>query len=343
MLARLDVWLRRQASATVPWTNVYGVARTVLALSMALTLAANRMTTIFRPIAGIPYAPPFCHLRIQKVGFFCVLGAHHLEIARWIAVGLLLLVASGWRPRFTGVVHWWIALSFQLSGSTLEGGDQACAILTMLLVPVTLTDGRRWHWQPPPAAMVTGDGEIARRIIALSAMLMIRIQVSAVYFHATIGKTAVREWYDGTALYYWLHHPTFGLPGDLRMSLGSLLVYPGVVSVLTWGTIVVELFLCMGLVATRRIRKVLLVVGFCLHGGILVFMGLFSFSVTMFGALILYLRPWDEVFEFSWFARAAGRARAVWQQLRRRLVATGEQEPERTTRSAPAPTLDFPR
>jgi hypothetical protein len=38
---------------------------------------------------------------------------------------------------------------------------------------------------------------------------------------------------------------------------------------------------------------VLLIFGIGLHIGIILFMGLFSFGVTMIGALILFLRPLD--------------------------------------------------
>jgi hypothetical protein len=69
------------------------------------------------------------------------------------------------------------------------------------------------------------------------------------------------------------------------------------VALLTWGVIVIEALLAAGLLASKPARKLLLSAGIALHLAILVFQGLFSFSITMFGALILFLRPVEDLFE----------------------------------------------
>ncbi len=303
LLAQLGERARRWAAVGSPWSNVYGLARTLIAGSSALTLIFNSSTTLWRPIAGAASPPPFCAVsQLQKGTLYCLLPAH-LEIARWIAVAVLLLVASGWRPRVTALLHWWIAVSFQLTASTLEGGDQAAAVLSLLLVPVALTDPRRWHWDPPPAYIAVPGFRGARRelatIVALSALLMVRIQVSGIYFHAAFGKLQGTEWEDGTAMYYWLSNPVFGATHFWADLLRPVLRSPALLAGITWGTIIVELLLFMGLLATRPARRVLLWLGIGLHLGVLLFMGLFSFSVTMFGALILYLQPTDTPFGFA--------------------------------------------
>jgi antimicrobial peptide system SdpB family protein len=299
MLRALGKWALARAESSPPWTNVYGLARTLLAASSALTLMFNDSSTLFRPIAGTAARPPFCTNVADKAALYCLLPKH-LELARLIAVVLLLVVASGYRPRFTGLVHWWLALSYQLTASTLEGGDQAAAVLTLLLVPITLTDPRRWHWQARPERSERsgwhGSARAFASLVALSAALAIRLQVSGIYFHAAVAKLLVTEWQDGTAMYYWLSHPVFGAPTALRAVLMPLMRHATILAAMTWGPILVEVFLFMGLVASRPVRRVLLPLGIALHLGILLFMGLSSFSITMFAALILYLRPFDEPF-----------------------------------------------
>ena len=284
-----------------PWTNVYGLARTMMALSSALTLILNRSALLWRPIAGVATHPPFCTAHtLQKGALYCLMPTH-LEPARWIAVALLLVVASGWQPRITGVLHWWLAVSYQLTASTLEGGDQAAAVLTLLLIPVTLTDPRSWHWQKAPSVPNGGGSVLSsiRALVALSALLVVRIQVCGIYFHAAFGKLQGPEWTNGTAMYYWLSHPTFGATHAFAGILRIILSNPALLAGITWGSIIVELFLFMGLFATRPVRRVLLCLGIGLHLGIMLFMGLTSFSVTMFAALILYLRPTDEPFSLG--------------------------------------------
>ena len=203
MLAALGARAQRWAEVGTPWTNVYGIARTLIALSSALTLTFNDSTTLWRPIAGVVTRPPFCTVNtVQKGALYCLMPTH-LDLARWIAIGILLLAASGWQPRITGVLHWWIAVSYQLTASTLEGGDQAAAALTLLLVPVTLTDPRSWHWQRAPIFSNQTGGRAflhsMRTLVALSALLVARIQVCGIYFHSSFGKMQGTELNGPTA------------------------------------------------------------------------------------------------------------------------------------------------
>ena len=55
-------------------------------------------------------------------------------------------------------------------------------------------------------------------------LALVRIQVAAVYFHAAVGKFSVPEWVDGSVLYYWLLHPTYGAPGWLTPMLEPILL-----------------------------------------------------------------------------------------------------------------------
>ena len=272
-----------------PWTNVYGVARTLLALGTAGTLAASATDTLFRPALGVPPAP-YC-IGPTKLSLFCLVRHDDLTIARWLAVAVLLVVASGWRPRLTAIPHWWIAFSVQTSMTLVDGGDQVTAVLTLLLLPLALTDPRRWHWKPLAAPEATRPGVAA--LVASSAVLAIRIQVAAIYLHSSLAKLSVEQWTDGTALYYWLLDPSFGVPPWLRDVASSILASGVAVTALTWGTIALEFSLALGLVLDRRFRPYLLVLGIAFHAGIAVFMGLVSFGLAMCAAVILYLRPVD--------------------------------------------------
>jgi antimicrobial peptide system SdpB family protein len=297
MLTRIARAATAIARTHNPWTNVYGVARSLIALATATTLLFDSSATLFRPLAGIPTEVPFCVDAAQRASLFCLVPRDHLDVARWLSIIGLLIVASGWRPRFTGILHWWIALGFQSTATIVDGGDQVATVLTLLLLPVTLTDGRRWHWQrAAQAEPPTSAPAIFGRVAALSAMVAIRVQVAAIYFHAGVGKMKVTEWADGTAMYYWMQNPTFGVHPSIAPLMHTLLGNAGFVAALTWGTITLEVLLSAGLLATRRARGVLLIFGIGLHIGIIVFMGLFSFGVTMIGALILFLRPLDAEF-----------------------------------------------
>ena len=280
-----------QWAGPTPWTNVYGAARTLLALSTALTLALNETGTLFRPAATIPSAP-YCE-GAAGAGLFCLAPDGSLDLMRWLAVGVLLVVASGWRPRWTAPAHWYVTFSFASSAIVVDGGEHVSQVLTLLILPLALTDPRKWHWSRPPAL----DGVTPSHLVARSAWLVARVQVAWIYLQASVAKLAVPEWADGTALYYWFTDPSFGAPGWLQGPLMALLDPPVALVLATWSVMALELALAAGLVVEKRHWGPLLVLGIGLHLGIAVIHGLISFAVIMFAALILFLRPADKPFD----------------------------------------------
>ncbi|PTL77927.1 sporulation-delaying protein SdpB family protein [Vitiosangium sp. GDMCC 1.1324] len=303
MLTRLGRLAERWASAADPWTNVYGLARTVLALATAGTLAFNKTTTLFHPAAGMAGLPPVCTSATSSLGLFCLVPGS-LELQRWLSVALLLVVASGYRPRFTGLVHWWVSFSLANNAVLVDGGDQIAMILSFLLIPVTLTDGRAWHWQAPlerPLEL----GEKLRRLVARSCFGLIMLQVAGIYFHAAVGKFAVDEWTNGTALYYWLLHPSFGASPWLASLLQPLLAHGPTVTLLTWSVLILEYALSAGIFMTPGRRSLLLPFGLALHAGIILIHGLVSFGTIMMAALLLFLHPSSS--PLRWLRRPRGR------------------------------------
>jgi antimicrobial peptide system SdpB family protein len=294
MLELIAQWIRARVPTTNPWTDVYGLARTVLALSLALTLGLNDLSDLFMGGAGESHVGLQCSISAARMGFFCLVGEPGAEFARWLSVLVLLVTASGWRPRVTGPLHWYVAFSFQANANVIEGGDQLGAVLALLLVPITLLDGRRSHWDPPTIRV--GEGT---RLVGWWFFGLIRVQIAIVYFHAAVGKFAVDEWTDGTALYYWLLHPTFGAADWLRPAIEPLLLNGTIGALLTWGVLLLEFMLAAGLIAAKAWRRPLLVGGLMLHAGIILIHGLVSFGVVMFAALILFLYPLDARLRFD--------------------------------------------
>lgn len=279
-----------------PWTNVYGLARSLLAIGTLSTLVFHDPDVLFRPqgvhahdLGGFGLA--------ARYSLFVVLDGGALEQARWLATGILLASAAGWRPRLLALPHWWVSFSLASSAVIVEGGDQVTAILTLLLLPVALTDRRAWHWGAPPSISSAWQKVLA--LTAASAIIIVRVQVAIVYLVAAVAKLSVTEWVNGTALYYWFHHPLFGAPGWLMPALSSIMRSGMGITIMTWGVIIIELTLFSGLFMRDRYRSSLLSAGIIFHILIAMIHGLVAFSIAMVAALILYLRPVDKEFHLA--------------------------------------------
>ena len=295
MLSSFERWAVRVASRQ-PWTNVYGLARTIVAAATALTLATSPASALWSPWLRGQVRPLGCDGVRGAIGLFCVFPRSALPVVQYCALAALVVVASGWRPRVTGVVHWWISFSF-LASASRDGGDQVAALFTLLLIPWTLTDQRRWHWQ---SADHVEPSRLRAAFLANVSRHLVRLQIMVVYLHSAVSKLYVAEWRRGTAVYYWLHDLTVGLPPPLYGVIGPLVRSWPAAAVLTWGALVTEFLLSLALLAPQRTWRPLFWLGVLFHAAIAVGLGVFSFSVVMIGALVVYLRPERE---FGWLLR----------------------------------------
>lgn len=289
-------WVRRCVIGSTPWTQVYGTARSLFAAATGLTLLLNPVE-VLHPLADVAVVGGSA---LASISLFQLLPCDMLGVAQVIAGLALLGIATGWRPRYTGIIHWWLTFSFSNGYQLIDGGDQLASILTLLLIPVTINDPRRWHWSPPDPAVRRND---AASVVASFCLGVIRVQIAGVYFHASVAKFSVSQWTDGTALYYWLLHPLFGSPDWLRPVLTPVLLFGPAVTLLTWSVLILEFVLAAGLIADRVYRPWMFVGGLALHLGIILVHGLFSFGLIMFGALILFLVP-REALSFGTLAAA---------------------------------------
>lgn len=258
------------------------MTRSGLALGTLLTLLLSSPDILFSRAQGIaegPHCSPSNTFTIFCLGW-------SLNVARWVAILVLLLVIVGWRPRLTGLLHWWVSYGLYSAGTLVDGGDQITSILTLLLIPMTVIDPRPSHWSPPPT-----DLHPRALLAAHSVIVVIRLQIFVIYFQSAVAKLGVIEWVDGTALYYWLRDPSFGAASWLRPLTDVVVTNALGVTLITWGTILIELVLAASFLLPAQTRKTVLPLGLLLHLAIALLMGISSFSIAMMSALLLYLWP----------------------------------------------------
>lgn len=270
-----------------PYTNVFGLARTFLAISLLVTLIFNPIDNLFLSI-GHDTANSILKIdsNYNKINFFLLIGFKNLYIMYYLAILFLLTVAIGFSPRFTCMIHWWIQFSFINSSSTVDGGDQIASNLLLMLVPICLLDNRIWHWKSMELSAINEYKLIFCNVIHK----IIRVQMAVIYFHSAVGKFKVKEWEDGTALYYWLNDPFFKMPTWIEPFMNSFLSHPLIIVCITWSAILFELILFTGVFMDKKHRKYLLIFGVIFHLLILFLFGLVSFFFSITAGLILYLK-----------------------------------------------------
>jgi antimicrobial peptide system SdpB family protein len=267
-----------------PYTNVIGLGRSILAFGTLITLLFNPLSLLVYENTNFGTIAGFGDI---KFNFFTVLGNENIVYMKWFAIIVLLGTISGYFIKITALLHWWISLSFLYFCSlpALEGGDKIAANITFLLLPLLLTDKRKNHWH------TINIYASSATIFALFSIWAIRLQVAIIYFHSSIAKMFVAEWANGTEMYYLFNHPVFGLHRFLLPLANDLLAYPILVSILTYGALIIEILLVLGLTASLKYRKIMLFLGVLFHFSILCLTGVFSFFFFISAALLLFLYP----------------------------------------------------
>lgn len=265
-------------------TRWFAIGRSLLALATASELIFTRPAALFTTVG--PATGPSCSTA-PAVSLFCLGDSHQFVSARWwLAVAVLLLVASGYRPRYATIAHLWIAFSVATSVTLPDGGDAIALIVVLLISPMCLADPRRWQWAAPRARM-----RPIGRTVAYLSFWGLRVQIAYLYADSAIAKMGVEDWQNGSAFYYFVRDRTFGAAGPLTPIWMWLSDQALTTLATTWGAIALELTIALFTLLRRRWRLAAFWLGLGLHTLIFLSMGLFSFSLVMVAAGALIATP----------------------------------------------------
>ena len=268
-------------SKDTPFTTVFAVSRSLFALSTLTTLIFNVPQDLFVKEGFVSHSNIF-----WKINFFYLFGFDNLYLGQLVAITILLSVILGVYPRITGILHWWRSYSFFNSATIVDGGDQITQIITLFFIPICLLDARRSHWEKD-----LKSNSYYRNYLALLIFVIIKIQISLLYFNAGIAKFNVPEWVNGSAMYYWLTDNTFGAPPYLKDFIFFLVTNSFIVWILSWSTIIFEILLAVSIFFNEKNKTIMFKLGLIFHFFIFILMGLGSFFFAMAGSLVVYLLP----------------------------------------------------
>lgn len=256
----------------------------MLALATASELIFTKPAALFTTVG--PVTGPTCTSN-RAVSLFCLGDPHQFGPVRWwLAIVALMLVASGYRPRWMTVAHLWIVFSVATSVTLPDGGDAIALIVVLLISPMCLADPRPSQWLAPRARM-----RPIGRTVAYLSFWALRLEIAYLYADSAIAKMGVEDWQNGSAFYYFVRDHMFGAAGPLTPIWLWLSDQALTTLAVTWGAIVLELAIALFTLLGTRWRLAAFWLGLALHTMIFLSMGLFSFSLVMIAAGALIATP----------------------------------------------------
>ncbi|MEU2778849.1 sporulation-delaying protein SdpB family protein [Streptomyces sp. NPDC007162] len=263
----------------------FGVGRSLICFAELTVVLITPSKALLTPVLTISDGARCGGVRAASA--YCLVGGtSHAEHARWILVAVLLVAAIGYRPRWTAIPQLWAVYSIAVSITVPDGGESVGMIMSLLMLPIALTDNRTWQWNPPTEPLSPSG-----HAVAYAAFWAVRLQLAYIYLDTAISKFGVADWANGTAEYYFLRDNMFGVAKPWAGPLLALSKYPLVVIGMTWGALVVELLIALCILGSDRWRKVGLVLDILLHGSIILLMGLWSFALVMIGSSAVASMP----------------------------------------------------
>jgi antimicrobial peptide system SdpB family protein len=260
------------------------LARTVIAVAQLTTLLFSKWDSFFVPITGMEFGPD-CG-GIGRIGLYCLLWPFGGSPLPTVAMILgLLVVLSGYFPRYTGILHAWLTISFAAATNLPDGGESVAQIVVLILAVILLADSRRNHWQAESLAPTYA------RPIAWGASHVLRLQLAWIYFNAAVSKTAVPEWQDGTAIYYITMDPMFGTAGPFAAVFDWIAYQSWGALAMAWGAILIEMTIAILLIGPAKYRFGAFWLAVVLHGLFIVMIGLWSFALVMIAAVLAATGP----------------------------------------------------
>lgn len=281
---RIILWLQRYLASFDHRNRWFGMGRSLIALGPLTMLLTTPMRYFVVPVGPSPGT----RCDADRGASILCLGNpdRHLELKRWVMVAILLSVVVGILPRVTAVLHWWVAYTLSVSITLPDGGEAIGLIMATLILPMAFADGRLWHWGRPKRRMRS-----VWVAISCAAWLALRVQLAYIYLDSGLAKLGVADWENGSAEYYIMRDPGFGVAGPLApiarwitaQPLGSLLV--------TWSGIAIEVAIGVLILCSHRWRLVALVLDVMLHVSIILSIGLWSFALVMVGSAVVAANP----------------------------------------------------
>jgi Vitamin K-dependent gamma-carboxylase len=243
----------------------------------------------------------------------------YFEVCFHLGVIVATLWALGWRTRWTtplNFVFWW-SLQHRFSG-LWDGGDNLMRIVLIYAMFADVgayfsLDARRrtaapgGNTGPSSAGAAEAGAPQASVMLHNAAMLAIALQLCLLYGIAGLSKVQGETWREGTALYYAMRGGQYVWPGfsDAIYQNAYLIVF------LSYSTVAFQVSFPFLMFMSKYTRRFAICISLLFHLGIMLFMGLITFSCFMISVDLALVSDDEYTALMGWLHRTGERLRLL--------------------------------
>ncbi|MBV7292851.1 sporulation-delaying protein SdpB family protein [Corynebacterium sp. TAE3-ERU16] len=261
------------------------IGRALIAVTQLSFILFTSHEARFAEVGPQPFGP-HCQSWSQA-GLYCVVGKENLGLADVMIAFGLILVISGFYPRWTGFLHLYITYTISTAVALPDGGESVALIFVGLLAIVSLSDNRRNCYLTD---LDMDRIPIPLQGISRAAIIFGRVLLCLLYAGAALFKLGVADWNNENALYHAANNTTFGDWYQLLETSG-ISEHGWLSAVAAWTPVVLALLISINAIGTADMRRFAFTLVVVLHGGNVLSTGLVSFSLIMIGCCLSVITP----------------------------------------------------
>lgn len=275
--------------ARVTSTNIRSkfipIGRAIIALGQLIFLLFNSQGLRFGEVASQTLVPR-CH-GWGQASVYCLVGAQNLIIADAVVILGLILVISGFYPRWTGLLHLYLTYAISTTHALSDGGKSALLVFVAALALVSLSDGRRQAYTTNLDAHCIAKplSRISQAVILFGRLYLCVLYAAAAISQLGVGLSAhgaaTQQSATDTFLDGWFQIP--GTPWSFAHD------WPLALAI--WVPVALELLIAVNIIGTANMRRAAFTFAVILHAGTALSSGLLSFSLIMIGCCLAVITP----------------------------------------------------
>ncbi|CAB0997467.1 hypothetical protein FRC0547_02486 [Corynebacterium diphtheriae] len=127
MMKQAFGFVAKDISQTPLQSRLLGVGRTIIALAQLSFILFIPAKYFLVPVGGIGINER-CSDSISSLSAYC-LWCSPQQVSFFLSI-LLVIIASGFAPRWTSLIHFWISYSVAMVISLPDGGESAVTVVT---------------------------------------------------------------------------------------------------------------------------------------------------------------------------------------------------------------------
>lgn len=198
-----------------------------------------------------------------------------------LLVALLFLLTLGVGGRWLMWAAWIIDIAFYQRNYGVNFGVDVMGVLFLFYMSFTQSCERLSVMNLIRKKKTFAESDA----LSSGMMRLMQIQISVIYAYTGFEKLKGASWWDGTALWSVLANPQL-----TTMNFTFLRYFPWLIAMLGFLTVIFEIYF-PAMMFWKKPRYLWLFMGFGLHFGIGLSMGIWSFSTVMVSTYFLFIEP----------------------------------------------------